>query len=399
MYQPPYELLKKYADVLVKFALRGGKGINKWDTVLVQIPECAKLFYLPLQKSILEAWGHPIMEYLPDGVNKHFFDHASDDQLKYYPKHYHHGKIQQATHLIQIIAEADKYELQDIDPKKIAANIRSRKKIREERTKKETAGKLSRNISMYGTQAMADDVGMTLEEYWNEIIKACYLDCSDPIAEWKRVLTEIQTIKTKLNELKIQYVHITWQDVDLKIKIWSDRQWLGGEWCNIPSFEVFTSPDRRETNWRIRFNQPIFRYGQIINGVSLTFKNWVITQFDATENKACLKEIIGIPNTNKLGEFSLTDKKFSHITKMMGETLYDENRGWEFGNTHIAIGLSFSDTFAGDIKKLTKKDLKERWFNQSAEHVDIVSTTDRKVTATLSDGTQKVIYENGQFTL
>ncbi len=399
MYEPSYEILKKYADILVKFALRGGKWINKGETVIVQIPECAKPLFLPLQESILEAWGHPIMEYLPDGVSKHFFEHASDDQLTYYPKHYHHGKIQETTHLIQIIAEADKYEFQDIDPKKIAARISSRKKIREERTKKEMAGKLSRNISMYGTQAMADDVGMSLEDYRNEMIKACYLDHDDPIAERKRIFMEIETIKSKLDQLKIQYVHITWEDADLKIKIWSDRKRLGWEWCNIPSFEIFTSPDRRETNWRIRFNQPLFRYGQMIKGISLKLENWIITQFDATENRELLKEIISIPNADKLGEFSLTDKRFSHITKLMGETLYDENRGWEFGNTHVAIWLSFTDTFAGDIKKITKKELKERWFNQSAEHVDIVSTADRVVTATLSDGTERIIYQNGEFTL
>jgi len=55
MYQPSPALLKKYADVLVKFALRGGKGVKKGEAVFVQLPECAKPFYLPLQKAILEA--------------------------------------------------------------------------------------------------------------------------------------------------------------------------------------------------------------------------------------------------------------------------------------------------------------------------------------------------------
>ncbi|MEI8252365.1 MAG: hypothetical protein WCG25_01110 [bacterium] len=55
MYKPSYELLKKYADVLVKFALRSGEGVKKDDVIFIQLPECAKLFYLPLQKSILEA--------------------------------------------------------------------------------------------------------------------------------------------------------------------------------------------------------------------------------------------------------------------------------------------------------------------------------------------------------
>ncbi len=159
------------------------------------------------------------MEYLPDGVSKHFFEHASDDQITYYPQHYLHGKVKQLTHLIQIIAEADKYELVDTDPKKIAARVSSRLKFRQERDKKEMAGKLSRNISMYGTQAMADDVGMSLEEYRNEIIKACYLDYDDPVAQWKKINAEIDIIKNKLNQLKIQSVHIVSKDADLKIKI------------------------------------------------------------------------------------------------------------------------------------------------------------------------------------
>jgi aminopeptidase len=88
MFLPSDELLKKYADVLVKFALRSGDGVKKDDVVFVQIPECAKPFYLPLQKAILEAGAHPIFQYLPDGVTRHFFDHAQDHQIIYYPKAY-----------------------------------------------------------------------------------------------------------------------------------------------------------------------------------------------------------------------------------------------------------------------------------------------------------------------
>jgi aminopeptidase len=100
---------------------------------------------------------------------------------------------------------------------------------------------------------------------------------------------------------------------------------LGGRGCNIPSFEIFTSPDRRGTNGWIRFNQPLYRYGQIVKDITLHFKDGEIIEFDAKENRELLAEIIAIPNANKLGEFSLTDKKFSRIMKFMAETLYDEN--------------------------------------------------------------------------
>ena len=64
MYTPDQKILEKYADIMVNFALRNWKWIKKWDVVNVQIPECAKPFYIPLQTAILKAWWHPIMQYL-----------------------------------------------------------------------------------------------------------------------------------------------------------------------------------------------------------------------------------------------------------------------------------------------------------------------------------------------
>lgn len=398
-YTPSDEILKKYADVLVKFALRGGEWAKVGETIFVNIPECAKPFYLPLQKAILEVGAHPIMEYLPDGVAKHFYEHANDDQIVFYPSHFFQGKVAQMTHVISVIAEADKHELKDIDPKKMAARMHSRKEYKEMRQKKEMNGNMTWTLGLYGTQAMADEAKMSLEEYRNEIIKACYLDKDDPIAEWKKTEANISIIKNKLNNLPIEYVHVEWEDVDLKIKIWTNRQRLGWSWRNIPSFEIFTSPDRRGTNGWIRFNQPLYHFGQIIRGIYLKFENGIIVDFDASENKEWLKEMINIPNANKVWEFSLTDGRFSHITKFMGETLYDENMWGPEGNTHIAIGSAYNETFTGDASNLTKEELEDLWFNQSAEHTDIISTVRRTVTATLTDGTQKIIYQNGQFTL
>lgn len=397
MYTPSYDILKKYADVLVKFALRWGDWAKAGETIFVQIPECAKPFYLPLQKAILEVDAHPIMEYLPDGVAKHFFEHASDDQIVFYPSHFLHGKVEQMTHVISVIAEADKHELKDIDPKKLGARIHSRKEYKERRMKKEMDGKMTWTLWLYGTQAMADEVGMSLEEYRKQIIQACYLDYDDPIAERKKTFEKTEEIKKKLNALLIEYVHVESEDADLKIKIWTDRQRLGWWGRNIPSFEIFTSPDRRETDWWIKFNQPLYHFGQIIRDIYLKFEKWVIVDFDATENKEGLKEMINTPNMNKLWEFSLTDGRFSHITKFMGETLYDENVWGPEGNTHIAIGSAFNEVYTGDLRTLTDEKLESLWLNQSAGHTDIISTKRRTVTATLSDGTQKIIYQNGQF--
>ena len=155
MYTPNKEILGKYADVMVNFALRWWNGINPWDVVFVQIPECAKPFYIPLQTAILKAWWHPIMQYLPDGVTRNFYENASDEQLSFIPEAYQRWKIESMTHNILVIADSDLHELDGIQPSKMMKRIQANRKIRDLRDKKEREWKFSRTICMYGTEAMA----------------------------------------------------------------------------------------------------------------------------------------------------------------------------------------------------------------------------------------------------
>jgi len=73
MYQPSLEILDNYADVLVNFALNHGHGIKKGEVVFLQVPESAKPLLRSLQKSVLKAGGHAIIQYLPDEMSREFF--------------------------------------------------------------------------------------------------------------------------------------------------------------------------------------------------------------------------------------------------------------------------------------------------------------------------------------
>ena len=98
-----------------------------------------------------------------------------------------------------------------------------------------------------------------------------------------------------------------------------------------------------------------------------------------------------------LGEFSLTDRRFSRIDKFMANTLYDENYGGEFGNCHVAVGSSYPDTYAGDQAELNELMKEELGYNTSALHWDLVNTQDKTVYAKLKDGSEVVIYKSGEF--
>ncbi|MDD3120069.1 MAG: aminopeptidase [Candidatus Gracilibacteria bacterium] len=399
MYKPDLEILKKYADLLVNFALNHGKGVKSGQTISLQIPESAKDFLIPLQEAILKAECYPIIRYVPEGgVMRNFYENANENQLKYHPKNYMKALVKDADHLIGIIAEQDLFELKGIDTSKIMTRNKALKFYIDERKKKEEAGKQSRTLAMYGTPAMAKEANLSLEEYWQEIIKACYLNENNPAKKWQEIIDDIGRIKNILDDMNIEKIKMEGEDVDLEIKIGADRKWRSGSGANIPSFEIFTSPDWRGTNGRIKFTQPFYRNGDVIEGMELEFKNGIVTKSRAKKNEKLFKNMLAVKNADRLGEFSMTDKRFSKISKFMADTLFDENFGGEFGNNHIAIGRSFfSECYKGDFDGFTKKDWDKLGFNDSVIHSDLVITSNRTITATLQDGNKKIIYKNGEF--
>ena len=398
MYIPSLEILEKYADVMVNFALRWGKWINPWDVVFVQIPECAKPFYIPLQTAILKAWWNPIMQYIPDWVTRNFYENASDEQLSFVAEAYQKWRIESSTHNIRVIADSDLHELDWIDSSKMMKRIQANKKFRSLRDKKEREWKFSRTICMYWTEAMAKEAWLSLKEYRNQIIDACFLNEPDPVKKRKEVNSEIHRVKDKLNEMKLEYVHVIWPDEDLKVKIWSDRLRAAWAGCNIPSFEVFTSPDCRDVNGWIKCNQPLYRYWSLVEWIRLEFKDWKVIKAIADKNEDILHEMIKIEWMDHLWEFSLTDSRISRITRFMAETLFDENVWWEYGNTHVALWTWFDECYAGDQSKLENLKFKKLiWLNFSAEHVDVISTAPRKAIWILPNWEEILIYEDGKF--
>lgn len=398
IFQPSEIILEKYADTLVNFALNSGQGVRPGEVVLLNVPEAAKSLLIHLHKAVLRSGAHPIIEFVPDGISRDFFEVASADQINFFPKHFLKGKVQQADHFLFILAETDLHELEGIDPKKIIDKRKSLKPYYEWRDKKEQENKFTWTIGLYPTPAMATEANLTLESYWQQVIDACFLDHEYPLQKWQQVFTEIHNIKTKLDNLKIKTVNIKSENTDLNVGIGESRRWAGGDGRNIPSFEIFTSPNWRQVNGYISFDQPLYRFGNIIKGIYLEFKNGKIIKATASQGQDLLIEMIKTKNADKIGEFSLTDKRFSNISKFMAETLYDENFGGDFGNTHLALGASFKECYSAR-DKLKKSDWNKLGFNDSAIHTDIVSTKDRVVTAKTFDGQEIVIYQNGQFTL
>lgn len=398
-YLPPQKIIDNYAHVLVNFALNSGEGVRPGEVVQCSVPDVAKPLALALQNALLKAGAHPIMRILPTGFDRDFYTLASDEQLQFFPRKFLKARSELIDHQISIIADPDPLELATVNPHKIMLARNSQKPYRDWVNAKEHQGKFTWTVALWGVQAKADEVGLSLEEYWQQIIKACFLDEADPIAKWREVVALQEEVKQKLNDLRIEYVLVKGADVDLKIKIGANRLWQGGSGRNIPSFELFTSPDWREVDGWIKFNEPLYRYGNIIRDIYLRVEHGIIVEAKAKTGDKFLQTMLQTKNANKFGEFSMTDKRMSRITHTMAETLFDENIGGRYGNSHLAIGMAYRDCFRGDPSKVSEKEWQAMGYNDSAEHTDMMTTTDRTVTAILGDGSRVLIYEDGQFVI
>ncbi len=403
-YIPPRETLERYASILVDFALGGGRGVQPGEVVRVAAPESGKPLYAELQKAVWRAGGHVIGAYQPDddhnvNLSRDFYESASAAQLDHFPARYMRGLVDEMDHQVSVIADSDPHALDSVDPARIMRRGEAMRPLLDWRGEKENAGRFTWTLGLYGTPAMAAEAGMSVEEYWEQIVHACFLDSEDPLARWREVGERLDETRRRLDALDIERLHIEGEDVDLWVTIGERRQWLGGRGRNIPSFEIFTSPDWRGTQGWIYCNQPLYRYGNLVKGIRLVFVDGRVTEATAEENERVLTEMIATEGADRVGEFSLTDRRFSRITRFMAHTLYDENVGGSFGNTHIAVGRSYQDAYAGDPSDVTDEQWEQLGFNSSSVHTDIVSTTDRLVTAQLRGGGERVIYRGGEFQL
>ncbi|MGH2913945.1 MAG: aminopeptidase [Solirubrobacteraceae bacterium] len=402
-YTPDTDQLERYAQLLIGYALGDGNGISEGDVVRIRASACARPLYAECCRAVWRAGGNVIEGYSPgdgpDGsLQRDFYELASEAQLDFFAEHYFKGLIDQIDHSVYIDGTDDPHALGDTDPAKIMRNQEAHHPMLQWQVAKESAGDLTWTIGLYGTEAMAREAGLTVEEYWEQIVAACFLDDPDPAARWREVNEQITGHCARLNALPIERLHVQGEDIDLWLTLGERRRWIGGSGRNIPSFEVFTSPDWRGTEGRIRFSEPLYIHGALIKGVELEFRDGLVVSGRADENEPLLREMLAAEGANRVGEFSLTDSRLSRITRFMASTLYDENTGGPFGNTHVAVGLSLRNCYDGDPSALSEEQWAQLGYNDSVVHTDIVSTTDRTVTATLRGGGERVIYAGGRFT-
>ncbi|UCG80659.1 MAG: aminopeptidase [Desulfobacterales bacterium] len=392
--------LDKYADVLL-WGLRTSRTgkYKKNDVVLIRCDLAAVKLAQCLQAKILDMGMHPILRIgLTSEMERIFYERANNKQLAFQPpgeKELH----ERLNGSLYLYAPESLTHLSDIDPRRIAKAAVARKPLRDILDERDEMGMFGWTLCMLPTAELAKQAGLSMRQYANQIIKACYLDRGNPVQAWKTIYNDAMVVKKWMNTINVKYYHIESESIDLRITPGKHRKWIGISGHNIPSFEIFISPDWRGTEGVYFANQPSFRSGNRVEGVKLEFKKGKAGKVAAKKGEDfVIKQLSMDKGASRVGEFSLTDKRFSKINKFMANTLFDENHGGRYGNCHIALGSSYSDTYDGNPADLTKETKAKIGLNDSALHWDLVNTEKKTVTAHLTSGAKVIVYENGMFT-
>ena len=391
--------LDRYAEVLLwglKTARRS--RFKKKDVIAIRYHLPAMRLAEVLYAKLLKLGLNPVMRLNPTpGMEKNMYSLANSQQLIFIPP----GEKELAKELsgsIFLLAPESLTHLRGIDPRKISRTMLARKPLKNLLDRREAKGVYSWTLCIYPTAELAGHANLSMEEYTRQIVRACFLNRKQPLAQWQRIFKDARHIKKWLNSMDVKFYRIESAHVDLEVTPGKHRKWIGISGRNIPSFEIFVSPDWRGTRGKFFADQPSYRNGNYVKDVSFEFKQGVAVNIKARRGENFVRQQLAMDaGADKLGEFSLTDKRFSRISQFMANTLFDENYGGQHGNCHIALGSAYANTFDGDPAKLTQARKKNLGFNDSALHWDFVNTEKKSVSAHLTSGKVVTIYENGKF--
>jgi aminopeptidase len=301
---------------------------------------------------------------------------------------------------IQLLGDPDPHLLDDVDPAKAAVFP-----IDEVLAYREAV--LMRQLRW--TVVGAPNPGWAREVFgepdvgrlWDAVATAMRLDEADPVACWRERAAQLAARARALNALELTEMRYRSAGTDLTVGLVPNSRWTGGSlddpdgvtyMPNIPTEEVFTSPDRRRADGTIRVTKPVIINGQVVEGLTVTFSGGRITDVAARSGVETVRAQLDTDEgARSLGEVSLVDRE-SRIAKagiLFHNTLFDENVA-----CHVAWGQSFPFSVADGLK-MSDEERYEIGLNHSAVHTDVVIGGDgTTVTGTGPKGTLEIIRDD-----
>jgi aminopeptidase len=333
--------LARLADVLVGYST----GVKTGDIVRIDGNPPTTPLIRELYRAVLRAGGHPDARLVVDENVEDLLREGSDEQLGWVPLDLRWTLEQGEVWIVLDGAENTKH-LTNADPAKMAVRLKGREPYQAKYLERSMKGEFRWVLCGYPTDALAQDAGMSCEQFAELIYGAAFLDAEDPVAEWQSFGGQLERVGAFLEGC--DELRIVGEDTDLTMKV-GGRTWIRAKGNhNLPDGEVFTGPVESSLEGTIRFSFPVTIRGRYAEDAFLRFEGGEVVEATARRGEDFLREMVAMDEgAKRAGEFAfgLNPK----VTEYTGSLLLDEKIG---GTVHLALGRSIPGTGGENLSAL-----------------------------------------------
>ncbi len=402
--------IERYAELIV----RKGVNVKKGQEVMVQAPIETRDFACTVVRKCYEAGaGNVTVVWADDEVSRLGYEFHDVDFFREVPewKRVQLESLAEKGACFIFIEGADPSALEGVDPAKPAAAAAARNAacptfrhgLDFNLNPWCIAGAPVRAWARHVFPDVDDEVAVY--RLWNAILDAARAVGDDPESDWELHNARFEKNLRMLNAEHFDALRYKSSNgTDLTVGLTDKHVWAGGKsetpdghpfFPNIPTEEVFTSPDCRRADGVVYSALPLIRHGVKIDDFWIRFKDGVAVEFDARQGRDALASILDTDEgAKRLGEVALISKNtpIRQSGTLFYDTLYDEN-----ASCHLALGVGFPECYEGGYD-LSADELLERGVNKSHTHVDfMIGTDDMDIFGVRADGTEVPVFVNGQW--
>ena len=238
-----------------------------------------------------------------------------------------------------------------------------------------------------------------LDRLWDEIVHVLRLDSDDPGEAWRERMKAIVASADRMTERRFDALHLQGPGTDLTIGLLPSSKWLGADfetvdglthYPNLPTEEVFTTPDPERVDGHVSATMPLELYGSFMEGIRIEFEGGRAVKVDADSGADALRAAVAKDDgASRLGEIALVDRegRIGPLNTVFYETLLDENAA-----SHIALGNAYTFPVEDDADR-------ER-VNKSAVHIDfMIGSNEVDVDGITRDGDRVPVLRGGSWQL
>lgn len=242
-----------------------------------------------------------------------------------------------------------------------------------------------------------------IEQLWKDILFTSRADGEDPTAAWEEHNRDLKARCDYLNSLSLRELRYRSSNgTDFHVGLMPKGLFHAGSDTtlqgvvfnpNIPTEEVFTSPDRRTAEGIVYSTKPLSFQGQLIENFSVRFENGRAVEVKAEKGQQVLEQVVSMDDAcHYLGEVALVPKEspINVSGVLFYNTLFDENAA-----CHLALGRGFPECVNG-FEEMTRDELYELGLNDSIGHTDfMIGADDLAIDGVTADGKVVPIFREG----